>query len=74
MSDAPTLRAELKKLSARAMQLKMDLHDLSEDLPRGWELIPKIAGDAFKAFGDLQAKRAELEATERAAEEPGAKP
>jgi hypothetical protein len=65
VSDAQTLKAELKKLSARAMQLKMDLHDLSEELPRNWELIPKLADDAFKAFADLQAKRSELEAWER---------
>jgi len=75
MSDAQTLRAELKKLSARAMQLKMDLHDLSEELPRNWELIPKVAADAFQAFGELQAKRAELDAQEKkVAEGPGGSP
>ena len=33
MSDVETLKAEIKKLSAKAMQAKMDLHDLSEELP-----------------------------------------
>ena len=33
MSDVETLKAEVKKASARAMQAKMDLHDLSEELP-----------------------------------------
>ena len=33
MSDLDTLKAEIKKLSAKAMQAKMDLHDLSEELP-----------------------------------------
>ena len=33
MSDIETLKAELKKLNARATQAKMDLHDLSEELP-----------------------------------------
>jgi hypothetical protein len=33
MSDLEALKAEIKKASARAMQAKMDLHDLSEELP-----------------------------------------
>ncbi len=36
MSDLETLKAEIKKLSAKAMQAKMDLHDLSEELPLQW--------------------------------------
>ena len=52
-TDAQSLKSELKKLSARAMQLKMDLHDLSEELPRNWELIPQLADQAFKAFAEL---------------------
>ena len=39
MVDVETLRAEIKKLSAKAMQLKMDLHDLSEELPQNWASI-----------------------------------
>ena len=34
MSDLETLKAEIKKLSAKATQAKMDLHDLSEELLR----------------------------------------
>lgn len=64
MADAETLKAEVKKLSARAMKLKMDLHDLSEDLPINWQSIPEIADAAFKAFADLDAKRAELKHAE----------
>ncbi len=40
MSDVETIRAEIKKLSAKAMQAKMDLHDLSEELPQGLETGP----------------------------------
>ena len=36
MSDVDTLKSEIKKLSAKAMQAKMDLHDLSEELPVNW--------------------------------------
>ena len=31
--DVEVLKASLKKLNARATQAKMDLHDLSEELP-----------------------------------------
>ena len=66
-ADAAALKAELKKLSARAMQLKMDLHDLSEELPRNWQLIPALASQAHQAFAELEAKRQELQALEQAA-------
>jgi hypothetical protein len=39
--DAEGLRAEIKKLNARATQAKMDLHDLSEELPTNWERIDR---------------------------------
>lgn len=54
------LKARVKKLSARAMNLKMELHDLSEELPTGWEKIPDIAAKAFQAFDELAAMRARI--------------
>ncbi|MEY2843618.1 MAG: hypothetical protein RI920_1655 [Pseudomonadota bacterium] len=41
--DADELKAKLKKLNAQATQAKMDLHDLSEDLPTNWEKILDVA-------------------------------
>jgi len=58
MSDV--LKADVKKLSARAMQAKMDLHDLSEELPINWEKILDVARTAYDAFATLEARRAEL--------------
>ncbi len=60
MSDQETARPDIKKLSARAMQAKMDLHDLSEELPINWEKIMDVAQTAHDAFGALAARRAEL--------------
>ena len=60
MSDVDTVKAELKKLSARAMQAKMDLHDLSEELPINWEQIPEIARIAHEAYAALLAAREKL--------------
>jgi hypothetical protein len=64
MSDIETLKAELKKLSAKATSAKMDLHDLSEELPNDWEKIPEVAAKTFAAFNELTAKRAELKKLE----------
>lgn len=50
-------KKELRKLSARAMQLKMDLHDLSEELPQNWEKIPDIAERTYAAYRELHARR-----------------
>lgn len=66
MTDIDSLKAELKKLSAKAVKAKMDLHDLSEDLPVNWQQIPEVAARALDAFSTLEAKRAELKQLESA--------
>ena len=45
-NDIENLKAEVRKLNARATQAKMDLHDLSEELPTNWERIRSRAGRA----------------------------
>jgi len=54
------IKARAKKLSARAMNLKMELHDLSEELPTNWEKIPEIAQRAHEAFRALAEVRAQV--------------
>lgn len=66
MSDVEELKAEIKKLSAKATQAKMDLHDLSEELPISWETIMDVAKRAHSAFAELEKKRADLKALETA--------
>lgn len=66
MSDVETLKAEVKKLSAKAMQAKMDLHDLSEELPIGVENVMATAERVCSSYAALDAKRAELKALEMA--------
>lgn len=53
MEDAEEMKMMLKKLNAQATALKMDLHDLSEDLPTGWEKIMEVAEKAYKAYQNL---------------------
>lgn len=66
MSDVDTLKAEVKKLNARATKMKMDLHDLSEDLPTGWEKIMEIAQETYDAHKALTEARKKLKAAEAA--------
>jgi hypothetical protein len=66
MSDAETLKAEIKKLSAKAIQAKMNLHDLSEDLPVNWTSIMNVAQQTHDAFAELERKRDALRALEQA--------
>ena len=67
MSDVDTLKAEVKKLSAQAMQAKMDLHDLSEELPQGLENVMSVATRVCETYAALTAKRAQLKALEKVA-------
>jgi hypothetical protein len=60
--DVEALKAEIRKLNAKATQAKMDLHDLSEDLPTGWERIPDVARTAHEAHAALLSARARLAA------------
>ncbi len=65
MSDIENLKAEIKKLSAKATQAKMDLHDLSEELPVNWNSILSVAQKAHDAFAELERRRADLKALEK---------
>jgi len=58
--DIDALKADIKKLNARATQAKMDLHDLSEELPTNWERIPDVARIAHEAHAALVAARQRL--------------
>ena len=62
MEDVEALKAQIKKLNAQATNLKMNLHDLAEDLPLGWERIREVAEQAFQAYKSLTEARARLAA------------
>lgn len=62
-----TLKAEAKKANAKATQAKMDLHDLSEELPTHWEKILDVAKVAYDAHVALMAARKALADAQAAA-------
>ena len=57
VEDAEDSKAKLKRLNARATQAKMDLHDLSEELPTSWQRIMEVAQVAYDAHAALDAAR-----------------
>lgn len=66
MSDIDALKEKVRKLSSKATAKKMDLHDLSEDLPINWERIPEVAQETFETYRALTEARAELKKLEKA--------
>lgn len=62
MEDKEALKAEVKKLNARAMEARMALHDLSEELPVGLEKVMEVAQATVVAFQNLEAARKKLAA------------
>jgi hypothetical protein len=62
VEDKETLKAEVKKLNARAMEARMALHDLSEELPAGLEKVMDVAQATVAAFESLDAARKKLAA------------
>jgi hypothetical protein len=61
--DIEQLKTQIKRLSAQATNLKMNLHDLAEDLPMGWEKIPEVAEQAYQAYKNLTEARSRLTVT-----------
>lgn len=64
MSDIDALKADIKKLSAKAITQKMNLHDLSEDLPTNWASIMSVAQQTYDAFKALEEARKALKDAE----------
>jgi hypothetical protein len=56
-NDPEELKMRLKRLNARATQAKMDLHDLSEELPTNWEMVLQVAHRCYDAHATLMDAR-----------------
>ena len=55
--ESDELKLRLKKLNAGATQAKMDVHDLSEELPTNWEKILEVAQNCHDAHAALMEAR-----------------
>lgn len=54
------LKQQFKKLNQRATALKMDLHDLAENLPTDWEMIPEVAEETYRVHRELAALKKQM--------------
>ncbi len=59
------LKAKIKRLSFEASQLKLDLHDLAEELPTGWEQIMQVAERTYRKYADIDASKQQLAEAEK---------
>jgi hypothetical protein len=62
MTD-PDITAKIGKLKLKAVNLKLELHDLSEDLPLGWETIPDVAARCHAVYQELASLQASVAAS-----------
>ncbi len=62
MDTLESLNADLKKYMRQTSQNKLDLHDLAEDLPVGWEKIPEMAAKTFESYKKLDETRKKIAA------------
>lgn len=63
-AELERLRSLVKRLNAEAGQLRLDLHDLAEDLPHGWERIMEVARRTAEKYAELTEARRQLQALE----------
>ncbi len=59
-TDTQSLKEAIKQANARATASKLDLHDLAEDLPQGWEQIMATADRTYQAYKHLAELKAAL--------------
>lgn len=65
MSESPEeSKLRLKKLNVQAVQAKMDLHDLAEELPIHWERILEVAQRCHDAHAALMQARQQASAAQ----------
>lgn len=67
VADIEALKADIRKLSAKATNMKMNLHDLSEELPVNWTSILAVAQETYDSYKALEEARAALKAAEQQA-------
>jgi hypothetical protein len=64
VADIEALKTDIKKLSAKATNMKMNLHDLSEELPINWTSILSVAQETYDSYKALEEARSALKHAE----------
>jgi hypothetical protein len=54
------LKMQVKRLNSKAGQLKMDLHDLAEGLPKDYQELTALAAQTYEVYRELHELKCQL--------------
>lgn len=54
------LKMQIKRLNSKAGQLKMDLHDLAEGLPKDYEQLTALAAQTYEVYHQLHELKTQI--------------
>ncbi|NEZ61408.1 hypothetical protein D0962_01230 [Leptolyngbyaceae cyanobacterium CCMR0082] len=58
------LKKQIRRLNSKAGQMKMDLHDIAEDLPTDLEELPTAAARTYDIYCQLRELKEQLKTLE----------
>ena len=64
-TNIESLRKNIRKLNSKAGQIKMDLHDLAEGLPTGYETLIQVAQTTYEIYEQLDLMNQQLKQMEQ---------
>ncbi len=59
------LKLQIKRLNSKAGQLKMDLHDLAEGLPKDYQQLTALAAQTYEIYRQLDELKCQLKNWEK---------
>lgn len=59
------LKIQLKRLNSKAGQMKMDLHDLAEGLPKDYEQLVEAAHETYEIYRQIDQLKKQLKQLEQ---------
>jgi len=54
------LKNQIRRLNSKAGQMKMDLHDLAEGLPKNYEQLMTVASQTYEIFHQIDCLKKQL--------------
>ncbi len=58
------LKSQIKRLNSKAGQMKMDLHDLAEGLPKDYDKLMEVAAKTYEIYHQLEQLKQQLKQME----------
>ncbi len=59
------LKLQIKRLNSKAGQMKMDLHDLAEGLPKDYQKLTTLAAQTYEIYRQLHELKSQLKDWEK---------